>query len=62
MVESIEKVLIRRDGMSPEEARKTVEDLRDELFQRLGEGEMPFDLMEEVGLEPDYLEELIDGL
>jgi hypothetical protein len=62
MVESIEKVLIRRDGMSPEEARKTVEDLREELFQRLGEGEMPFDLMEEVGLEPDYLEELIDGL
>jgi polyhydroxyalkanoate synthesis regulator phasin len=62
MVESIEKVLIQRDKMSPEEARKTVEDLRDELFQRLGEGEMPFDLMEEVGLEPDYLEELIDGL
>jgi hypothetical protein len=56
---SISETLQRRDGMTAAEADRVVEELRDELFTRLDLGEMPFDLMEEVGLEPDYLEELM---
>jgi hypothetical protein len=56
---SISETLQQRDGLSAAEADRIVEELRDELFARLDMGEMPFDLMEEVGLEPDYLEELM---
>jgi hypothetical protein len=56
---SISETLQQRDGLSAAEAERIVEELRDELFARLDLGEMPFDLMEEVGLEPDYLEELM---
>jgi hypothetical protein len=56
---SISETLQQRDGLSAAEADRIVDELRDELFTRLDLGEMPFDLMEEVGLEPDYLEELM---
>jgi hypothetical protein len=56
---SISETLQQRDGLSAAEADQLVDELRDELFARLDLGEMPFDLMEEVGLEPDYLEELM---
>ena len=56
----IEKILIKRDGLTPEEAREQVEEARIELRSRIDEGEAPFDLCEELfGLEPDYLEELL---
>jgi len=60
MLESIKDVLIRRDGMSADEADELISEAKEDLNQRLGEGEMPFDLCEEwFGLEPDYLEELM---
>lgn len=59
-MESIAEVLIRRDGMSRKEAEQMVEDAREELQERLADGEMPFDICEELfGLEPDYIMELI---
>jgi len=59
MVESIKNVLMQRDGLSEEDAQRQVEELHEEFFARISCGDMPCDLMEMVGLEPDYLEELI---
>jgi hypothetical protein len=52
--------LMERDHITKEEAEKQVADARESLMNRLGDGEMPFDICEEeFGLEPDYLEDLI---
>lgn len=59
MVDSIKKTLMKRDGISGKEAEEKVSELRSELYDRLTNGENPWDLMDEVGLEPDYLEELL---
>jgi hypothetical protein len=60
MVDSLVNVLMKRDGLSKEEAEHQVEEAREILFERLDEGEMPYDICEELfGLEPDYLDELI---
>jgi hypothetical protein len=59
-MKSIAQVLIERDGLTPEEAQEQVTAAKAELQDRLAEGEMPFDLCEELfGLEPDYLDELM---
>lgn len=56
----IEDVLVRRDGMARWEAEKMVDSAREELLERIEEGETPYDFCREVfGLEPDYLEQLI---
>ena len=60
MVESIKSVLMTRDGMSEEEAKQLIDEAREEMFDRLGDGKFPNDICEEYfGLEPDYLDELI---
>jgi predicted RNase H-like HicB family nuclease len=60
MVDSLINVLMERDGLSKEEAEQQIEEAREILFERLDEGEMPFDICEEFfGLEPDYLMDLI---
>ena len=48
-------IFIDRDGMSFRDARAKVIEMRDRVFM----GENPEDLLEEVGLEPDYIFELI---
>jgi hypothetical protein len=59
-MKSIAQALIERDGLTPEEAQEQVTAAKSELQDRLAEGEMPFDLCEELfGLEPDYLDELM---
>jgi hypothetical protein len=59
-MESIREVLIRRDKMTKEEAEDLIEQAREDLMNRLAEGEYPEDICEEwFGLEPDYLMELI---
>lgn len=59
-METLINILMRRDGLSEEEAQDQINECRTGLFSRLEEGDMPFDIMEEhFGLEPDYLEELI---
>jgi len=57
---SIKRTLMDRDNISSSEADNLISEARDELYNRLAEGEMPFDFCEEAfGLEPDYLEDLI---
>jgi len=56
----ITRVLMKRDGLTEEEAEEQVEEARKKLIARLDRGEMPYDICEEFfGLEPDYLDELI---
>lgn len=51
---------MKRDKLTAEEADEQIAEAKEELRIRLEEGEMPFDICEELfGLEPDYLEELI---
>ena len=59
MVDSIASVLQRRDDLSKEQAEERVRELRNEFYQRLENGDDVWDLMDEVGLEPDYLEEFL---
>ena len=59
MVDSIKKTLMERDGISDKEAEERVSELRSEFYDRLAEGQDVWDLMDEVGLEPDYLEEFL---
>ena len=59
-MEYIKEILIRRDGMTAEEAEAEIESARDDLHKRLAEGEMPHDICSEwFGLEPDYIMELM---
>jgi len=51
---------MRRDGITAEEADQLIADARIEFMERLADGDMPFDFMEEeFGLEPDYLDEFM---
>lgn len=54
------QTIARKEGIPELEAQERLKEVRDEFYERLGNGEMPFDIMEEhFGLEPDYLEDLI---
>lgn len=53
--ETFDEVLKRHDGYTQEE----VEETRQEILERIGNGEDGFDVIDEYGLEPDYLEDLI---
>ena len=53
--ETFDEVLQRRDGYTQEE----VDESRHEILYRLADGEDGFDIIDEYGLEPDYLEDLI---
>jgi hypothetical protein len=49
-------VLVKRDGLSPREARELLSELRNRVL----DGEDPEEiLLEELGLEPDYVFDLI---
>lgn len=55
-VTAIEEVLINRDGMTPEEAYQCLQELRGMIH----EGEDPEEVLSsELGLEPDYIFDLI---
>ena len=53
--EKFAEVLQRRDGYTQEE----VAEARQEILERIADGEDGFDIIDEYGLEPDYLEDLI---
>lgn len=56
MCEPIIMTLMMRDGLSERAAREELESLR----ERVREGENPIELLEdELGLEPDYIFDLI---
>ena len=57
---NLKQVLIERDGITAQEADQQIADCKEELNERLAQGDMPFDICEEhFGLEPDYLDELL---
>lgn len=59
----IRKILIRRDGITEEMAEQLIGEAVVRLVGILNEGGDPFDLCQDCfGLEPDYLDELIDRL
>jgi hypothetical protein len=56
-MESLREVLMRRDGMSGDDADELIKEAR----ERVAEGEDPEEiLLEDFGLEPDYLWDLVD--
>jgi len=60
---TIKEILVNRDGMSDEEADDMIEEALDELRLRLDDGDSVDNFCEEFfGLEPDYMEELMDQL
>lgn len=60
-METIKQILMRRDGITSEEADDLIQAAKDDLNARLTEGEMPEDICEEwFGLEPDFIWELIE--
>jgi len=56
-VTELVKVLMRRDGLTRQEA----EELRQEMQERMEEGEDPEEILYEEGLEPDYIMDLLPG-
>jgi hypothetical protein len=54
--EGIVEILIRRDGMTAEEANAALEDAREQVAQGADPEQV---LADEFGLEPDYFWELI---
>ena len=60
-METIKEVLIRRDGMTFEEADDMLKEAREEFDRLIEDGEIPYDFCEEwFGLELDYLVEFMD--
>jgi len=60
MVDSLKATIMRRDGLTEEEADAQIKEARDDMNERLANGEMPEDICEEYfGLEPDYIFDLI---
>ena len=56
---TIKQILIDRDGMSAEDAEELIAEAKEDMYERLGLGEMPENICGEwFGLEPDYLFEL----
>jgi hypothetical protein len=59
-MKTIKQVLIERDGMASAEAESLICEAREDLYERLTDGEMPYDICEEwFGLEPDYIMDLM---
>ena len=51
---------MKRDELTEAEAEEQIALARQEVFERLEDGDLPYDICEELfGLEPDFLEELI---
>ena len=61
--ETFDEVLQRRDGYTQEEVDETRQEILDRIVERMekldADGEDGFDIIDEYGLEPDYLEDLI---
>ena len=60
MRRTIKEILMDRDNMTEDEADEVIRLARKDLYSRIDEGELPYNLCEEwFGLEPDYLDEFI---
>ena len=51
------RVLMNRDGIS----RKEAQGIREEMMQRVWDGEDPEEVLYEEGLEPDYVFDILPG-
>jgi hypothetical protein len=57
---SLKETLMSRDNLTEEQAEEQIQAARNNLYDRLEHGEMPFDICAEwFGLEPDYIDELM---
>ena len=57
---TLKQVLMERDEITEAEAEEQIAIARQEVHERLEDGDLPYDICEELfGLEPDFLEELI---
>ena len=58
---SIVETLMKRDGLERREAEDIKDELRNRALAYLAEGDImsAMDIMYEVGLEPDYLDDLV---
>lgn len=53
------KILMERDGLSEEEARVLINETRDEIIMLDNPFEADNIIMDYLGLEPDYLEDIL---
>lgn len=61
-MDSITEVLMRRDGLSEEDAKREVEDFRADIEDSIMSGnleDIEDALMYDLGLEPDYLMDIL---
>ena len=61
-MDSIKEVLMRRDGLSEEDAKREVDDFRADIEDSIMSGnleDIEDALMYDLGLEPDYLMDLL---
>jgi len=61
-MDSITEVLMRRDGLSEEEAKREVDDFKDSIEDSIMSGnleDIEDALMNDFGLEPDYLMDIL---
>ena len=59
-MKKIIKILMERDGISEEEARALINETRDEIMMLDNPLEADVVLMEYLGLEPDYLFDILN--
>jgi len=65
MRKDIKTVLMERDNMTHEEAEEIINEAMDDFSERLLHGDISsaYDIcMDYFGLEPDYLEDMIEGM
>jgi len=59
-MKSLKETIMERDGMTESEADELIKDAREDLHNRIADGEDPHYICEEwFGLEPDYIFELL---
>lgn len=59
-MKTIKEVLMRRDDMSESQALDLIEEAKEDLHERLEDGDLPLEICREwFGLEEDYLMDLI---
>lgn len=59
-MKDIIRILVERDGISEEEARALINETRDEIMMLDNPLEADVVLMEYLGLEPDYLFDILN--
>jgi len=65
VVDSIKSVLMKRDGISAEEADDMIQCAKEELAEHIENGDITSAdeiCADHFGLEPDYLEELMEDM